>query len=200
MPVKIRLARRGRRKRPFYHIVIADARAPRDGKFIEKIGSYNPMTSPATIELDRMRAYEWLENGAQPTHTTRAILRFQGVMYYKHLMRGVKKGAMSIEDANAKFQEFVDSKESKVQARMEQTAKEKQEWHKMVSGTAKPLPVVEEAAPEADESASEAEAPATEEAAPAAEAEAPATEETAPATAEAAPATEEAAPVADEEE
>jgi len=169
MPVKIRLARRGRRKRPFYHIVIADARAPRDGKFIEKIGSYNPMTSPATIELDRMRAYEWLENGAQPTHTTRAILRFQGVMYYKHLMRGVKKGAMSIEDANAKFQEFVDGKETKVQARMEQTAKEKVEWHKMISGTAKPIPVEEEAAPveEAAPAADDATA-AAEEAAPAA--------------------------------
>jgi len=144
MPVKIRLARRGRRKQPFYHIVVADARAPRDGKFIEKIGSYNPMTSPATIEIDRMRAYEWLENGAQPTNTARAILRFKGVMYYKHLMRGVKKGALTIEQANAKFQEFVDAKESKVASRFEQSAQEKAAWHKMISGVAKPVAASEE--------------------------------------------------------
>ncbi|MCL4114900.1 UNVERIFIED_CONTAM: hypothetical protein GTU68_036723 [Idotea baltica] len=100
MAVKIRLARRGRRKQPFYHIIVADARAPRDGKFIEKIGSYNPMTKPATIELDREQAFEWLQKGAQPTETARAILRFKGVMYKKHLQRGVSKGALSQEDAD----------------------------------------------------------------------------------------------------
>ncbi len=141
MPVKIRLARRGRKQRPYYHIVVADSRSPRDGRFIEKIGSYNPMTSPATIELDRMKAYDWLTKGAQPTDTARAILRFKGVMYYKHLMRGVNKGAMSIEDANAKFKEFVDAKESKVAERFAQTAEEKAKWHQMISGEAKAVPV-----------------------------------------------------------
>ena len=99
MPVKIRLQRRGRRKKPFYHIVVADARAPRDGKFIEKLGVYNPMTSPATIDIDRDRAFQWLLNGAQPTDTARAILRFKGVLYMKHLHRGVTKGAFSEEQA-----------------------------------------------------------------------------------------------------
>ena len=144
MPVKIRLARRGRKQRPFYHIVIADARAPRDGRFIEKIGSYNPMTSPATIEVDRMKAYDWLEKGAQPTDTARAILKFKGVMFFKHLMRGVKKGALTQEQANTKFQEFVDAKESSVEARFEQSREEKAKWHQMVSGTAKPVAIAEE--------------------------------------------------------
>ena len=89
MSVKIRLARRGRTKKPYYHIVIADARAPRDGKFIEQIGYYNPMTVPASIDLDRDKAYDWLMKGAQPTNTVRAILKFKGVYYRKHLMRGV---------------------------------------------------------------------------------------------------------------
>ncbi len=124
MPVKIRLQRKGRKKRPFYHIVIADARAPRDGKFIEKLGVYNPMTKPATIEIDRDKAYEWLTKGAQPTDTVRAILRFKGVMYRKHLMRGVDKGAMTQEEADAKWQAFVDDKESKVAARREETEAE----------------------------------------------------------------------------
>ena len=103
MAVKIRLQRRGRRKAPFYHIVIADARAPRDGRFIEKIGTYNPMTKPATIDLDRDAAFDWLMKGAQPTDTARAILRFKGVLYRKHLQRGVKKGAMTQEQAVTKL-------------------------------------------------------------------------------------------------
>ena len=137
MSVKIRLQRRGRRKQPFYHIVIADARAPRDGKFIEKIGTYNPMTVPATIDLDGDRAFEWLQKGAQPTDTTRSILRFKGVMYKKHLMRGVKKGAMTLEEAEAKHQEWMAAKEAKVAARRAQAAEEKAEYHKRISGTAK---------------------------------------------------------------
>ncbi|MDP4851565.1 MAG: 30S ribosomal protein S16, partial [Saprospiraceae bacterium] len=102
MAVKIRLQRMGRKKSPFYHIVIADARAPRDGRFIERIGSYNPMTKPATIDIDRDKAFEWLNNGAQPTDTVNAILRFKGVLYKKHLMRGVKKGALTLEQADEK--------------------------------------------------------------------------------------------------
>jgi len=138
MAVKIRLARRGRKQRPYYHIVIADARAPRDGKFIEQIGSYNPMTKPATIELDSERAFEWLGKGAQPTDTARAILRFKGVMYRKHLQRGVDKGALTQEQADAKVAEWIEAKEAKVAARFEETRKEMEEFRKMVSGEAKP--------------------------------------------------------------
>lgn len=138
MSVKIRLARRGRTKNPYYHIVVADARAPRDGKFIEKIGMYNPMTKPATIDLDRDRAFDWLNRGAQPTDTTKAILKFKGVLYRKHLMRGVAKGAMTEELAMKKYQEFVDAKESKVAARFEETRKERENYWKTLSGEIKP--------------------------------------------------------------
>ncbi len=147
MAVKIRLARRGRKKRPYYHIIIADARAPRDGKFIEQIGFYNPMTKPATIELDRDKAYEWLSKGAQPTDTARAILRFKGVLYKKHLQRGVAKGALTQEQADAKLTEWIDAKEAKVAARFEETRLEKEEFRKQVSGVAKP----KTAAPAAEE-------------------------------------------------
>lgn len=149
MAVKIRLQRKGRKKAPFYHIVIADARSPRDGKFIEKIGTYNPMTSPATINLNNDVAYEWLEKGAQPTDTVRAILSFKGVMYKKHLMRGVKKGAMTLEEAEAKYQAWVGSKTEEVAKRIESKKEELSRFHQMVSGTAKvkkvETPVVEEA-------------------------------------------------------
>ncbi len=139
MPVKIRLARRGRKKRPFYHIVIADARAPRDGKFIEHIGSYNPMTVPATVELDRDRAYEWLSKGAQPTDTARALLKFKGVYYKKHLMRGVAKGAMTEEKALELYNAWIDTKEAQVAVRVEETRKKKEDFWKMLSGEIKPM-------------------------------------------------------------
>lgn len=113
MPVKIRLRRLGRKARPFYHIVAADSRSPRDGKFLEKIGTYNPITTPATIDLDVDLAMKWLENGAQPTDTARNILSHTGVMYKKHLMRGVKKGAMTAEEAEAKFTTWVEEKDAK---------------------------------------------------------------------------------------
>ena len=103
MPVKIRLARRGKKGYPFYHIVVADSRAPRDGKFIEKIGTYNPNTNPATIDLSFEKALEWLQKGAQPTDTCRSILSYKGVMYKKHLLGGVSKGAFTAEAAEAKF-------------------------------------------------------------------------------------------------
>jgi len=138
MPVKIRLARRGRRKKPYYHIIIADARAPRDGKFIENIGSYTPMTVPATIEIDRDKAFDWLMKGAQPTNTVRAILKFKGVYYRKHLMRGVAKGALTEEKAMEMYQEWIDTKESKIAARVEETKKKKEEFWKLVSGEIKP--------------------------------------------------------------
>ena len=165
MSVKIRLQRRGRRKKPFYHIVVADARAPRDGRFIEKLGTYNPMTSPATVELDRDRTFDWLMKGAQPTDTARAILKFQGVMYRKHLQRGVVKGAMSQEHADEKYLAWVADKDSKIRARHEASAEERAEWYKKLSGTAKPIvvkvmevPEEEAIAPEATEDAPVAEA------------------------------------------
>lgn len=147
MSVKIRLQRKGRKQRPFYQIVVADSRAPRDGKFIEKLGTYNPMTKPATIEIDRDKAFDWLQKGAQPTDTARAILRFKGVYYRKHLMRGVKKGAMTQEEADAKYKEWVDAKEVKIAARFEEAAAEKAAWLAKVSGVAPAPPVVEEEAP-----------------------------------------------------
>ncbi len=114
MPVKIRLRRLGRKGRPFYHIVAADSRAPRDGKFLEKIGTYNPITVPATIDLDVDAALRWLENGAQPTDTAKNILSYKGVMYKKHLLRGVKKGAMTVEEAEAKFTAWLEEKDAKI--------------------------------------------------------------------------------------
>ncbi len=142
MPVKIRLARRGRKKRPFYHIVIADSRAPRDGRFIEKIGSYNPMTKPATIEIDRDVAFDWLQKGAQPTDTVKAILKFKGVLYRKHLQRGVSKGAMTQEEADTKYQEWIAAKDAKIAERFAQTAQEKADRNKLISGVAKAAPKI----------------------------------------------------------
>lgn len=123
MPVKIRLTRRGRKKAPFYHIVVADSRAPRDGRFIESIGKYDPITNPATIELDFDRALDWLQKGAQPTDTCRAILSYKGVMMKKHLLEGVKKGALTEEQAEEKFQSWLNEKESKIQAKRDMLKK-----------------------------------------------------------------------------
>lgn len=192
MAVKMRLQRKGRRKRPFYHIVVADGRAPRDGRFIERLGSYNPMTKPATIEIDRDKAFDWLEKGAQPTDTVRAILRFKGVYYKRHLMRGVAKGALTEEQAEAKYQEWIDAKESKIAARFEQTATERANLLAKLSGTPPPPPP----APEPEEE----EAPA--EAADAAEGTEPAAEEATEAQAEETPVAEEPAsdaPAAEEQ-
>ena len=99
---------------PYYYIVVADARAPRDGKFIERIGSYNPNTNPATIDIDTDKALAWVNKGAQPTDTCRAILSYKGVMYRKHLERGVSKGAMTAEDAEKKFGEWLEAKAVKI--------------------------------------------------------------------------------------
>jgi small subunit ribosomal protein S16 len=125
MPVKIRLTRRGRKKTPYYHIVIADSRAPRDGRFIESIGTYNPITNPATIELNFDSALDWLNKGAQPTDTCRAILSYKGVMMKKHLLEGVKKGALTEEQAEAKFQTWMKEKENKIQAKRDMLKKGK---------------------------------------------------------------------------
>jgi small subunit ribosomal protein S16 len=117
MAVKIRLARKGRKKLAFYHIVVADSRSPRDGRYIEKIGSYNPVTNPATIELDFDKALGWLQNGALPTDTCRAILSYKGVMLKKHLLEGVKKGAFDEAEAEKRFQEWVSQNEAKIEAK-----------------------------------------------------------------------------------
>ena len=119
MPVKIRLARHGRKRRPFYYIVAADSRAPRDGKFIERIGSYNPNTNPATIVLNFEQAMKWLNNGAVPTDTCRTILSHEGVMYKNHLIKGIAKGALTEADVESKFSAWKADKESKVQAKVE---------------------------------------------------------------------------------
>ena len=103
MAVKMRLQRHGSKKRPFYFIVVADARSPRDGKFIQKLGSYNPLTIPATIQIDRQKALDWLHKGAQPTDTVRRILSFKGVLYLKHLLRGVTLGLFDEAAAMEKF-------------------------------------------------------------------------------------------------
>ena len=122
MPVKIRLARHGKKGYAFYHIVVADSRAPRDGKFIEKIGTYNPNTNPATIDLSFEKALDWLQKGAQPTDTCRAILSYKGVLYKKHLLGGVAKGAFSESDAEAKFNKWLGEKEGKIAAKVNKLA------------------------------------------------------------------------------
>ena len=117
MAVKIRLARKGRKKVAFYHIVVADSRSPRDGRYIEKIGTYNPVTNPATIELDFGKALGWLQNGALPTETCRAILSYKGVLMKKHLLEGVKKGAFDEAEANRRFDEWMKQNEAKIEAK-----------------------------------------------------------------------------------
>lgn len=125
MPVKIRLQRHGRKGYAYYHIVIADSRAPRDGKFVERIGSYNPNTNPATIDLKFDRALYWMTTGAQPTDTTRTILSAEGVLMKKHLLEGVKKGAFDEAEAEKRFAAWKTMKESSVNKTKEQIAAEK---------------------------------------------------------------------------
>src|SRR5690606_30185557 len=114
--VKIRLARRGRKKLAMYDVVVADARAPRDGRFIEKLGTYNPLTVPAKVELNNDRAFHWLMQGAQPSDTVRGMLSNRGVMLRKHLQIGVIKGALTQEQADSKLEDWVKSREEKTQA------------------------------------------------------------------------------------
>ncbi|MEY4098304.1 MAG: hypothetical protein RL170_1148, partial [Bacteroidota bacterium] len=160
MAVKMRLQRHGSKKRPFYFIVVADGRAPRDGKFIQKIGTYNPLTVPATIQLDRQKALEWLNKGAQPTDTVHRILSFKGVLYLKHLLRGVKLGLFDDATAMEKFQTWYAAHETKI-ASTSDTHKKAEAAKKVYVPVAKKVaePVAEEVA-----------APVEEEAAPAAEA------------------------------
>jgi small subunit ribosomal protein S16 len=114
MATKIRLQRHGKKGNAFYYIVVADARAPRDGRFIERLGSYNPNTNPATIDINFEKTLDWVNNGAQPTDTCRAILSYKGVLYKKHLEGGLKKGALTDEQVEEKFQTWLDQKEGKI--------------------------------------------------------------------------------------
>lgn len=125
MAVKIRLARRGRKKLARYDVVVADVRAPRDGRLIEKIGVYNPNTDPATIEINDQKAFEWMIKGAQPTDTVRAMLSYRGVMLRKHLQLGVNKGAITQEVADKKYEQWLSEKEAKIQSKVEGLAKAK---------------------------------------------------------------------------
>ena len=125
MAVKIRLARHGKKGYAFYHIVVADSRAPRDGKFIEKLGTYNPNTNPATIDLNFEQALSWLMKGAQPTDTARAILSYKGVLLKKHLLGGVAKGAFTEAEAEARFNKWLGEKEGQVTAKVNKLAAEK---------------------------------------------------------------------------
>ncbi|WP_066223680.1 30S ribosomal protein S16 [Formosa haliotis] len=123
MPVKIRLQRHGKKGKPFYWIVAADARSKRDGKYLEKLGIYNPNTNPATIELNVDGAVTWLQNGAQPTDTAKAILSYKGALLKNHLAGGVRKGALTEEQAEAKFNAWVEEKTAKVTSKEDTLAK-----------------------------------------------------------------------------
>jgi small subunit ribosomal protein S16 len=134
MSVKIRLQRHGAKKRPYYFIVVANSTSRRDGKFIEKLGTYNPLTVPATIQINRERAMHWLHQGAQPTHTANRILSFKGVLYLKHLMRGVKLGLFDEQTALDKFEAWNGSHEQLVAAR--------QDSHKKAKAASKIQPMI----------------------------------------------------------
>lgn len=125
MAVKIRLARKGRRKLAYYHIVVANSRSPRDGRYIERIGNYNPRTNPATIELDFDKALGWLQKGALPTETCRAILSYKGVLLKKHLLEGVKKGAFDEAEANRRFEAWMKQNEEKIESKKSSIEKSK---------------------------------------------------------------------------
>lgn len=172
MATKIRLQRHGKKGNPFYYIVVADSRAPRDGRFIERLGSYNPNTNPATIDINFDKTLDWVNKGAQPTDTCRAILSYKGVLYKKHLEGGVKKGAFTAEQAEEKFAQWLQSKEAKIAGKKEGLTQSKEEIRKAALAAeakkkeekaaaiaAKNTPPAEEEAPAAEEAE---EAPAAE--------------------------------------
>ena len=183
MPVRIRLQRFGKKGAPFYHIVVADGRAPRHGKFIEKIGTYNPMTNPAKVDLNVDKAVQWLRNGAQPSDTARSLMSSKGVMLKHHLLRGVDKGAFTVEEAERRFNAWLTEKEARVQkaidadkqkkeagrtARLEAESKVKEAIAaKVAEKKAAALAAKEAAAAEAAAAETPAEAPAAEAEAPA---------------------------------
>ncbi len=174
MAVKMRLQRHGSKKRPFYFIVVADGRAPRDGKFIQKIGTYNPLTVPATISLDREKSLDWLNKGAQPTDTVRRILSFKGVLYLKHLLRGVKLGLFDDATAMTKFEAWHNEHEANISRRSDAHKSEVRAKKVYVPVVKKVEEVKVEEAPVAEPETVVEEVVATE--APAAEVETPAAE------------------------
>ncbi|MFM8255658.1 MAG: 30S ribosomal protein S16 [Bacteroidota bacterium] len=160
MSAKIRLQRHGSKKRPFYFIVVADSRSPRDGKFIQKLGTYNPLTIPATVQLDRQKALEWLNKGATPTDTVRRILSFKGVLYLKHLLRGVSLGLFDEAAAMQKFTEWTAQHEQQIKKRDEDNQRKRREKRQAVLAEAAAKKVAtaapaEEAAPAAEEASGE---------------------------------------------
>ncbi len=212
MPTKIRLQRFGKKGQPFYRIVVADSRAPRDGRFIENIGTYNPLTIPATIDINADRALYWLQVGAQPSDTAKAILSYKGILYKNHLQKGVLKGAITQEQADAKFNAWVEEKEKKIaQAVKDKELAQKEKLKKKLQDEAKvkedrAAAIAEKRAKLAASKAGELVSKETEETpaavtdeAPVAEEEAPVAEETHVAEDEEVPAAEkEEAPVAEE--
>ena len=187
MATKIRLQRGGRKSRPIYSIVVADARAKRDGRFIEKLGTYNPNTNPATIDLNFDSALSWVMKGAQPTDTARAILSYRGVMMKKHLLEGVRKGALTEEQAEAKYEAWLSDKESKIGANVKAIAEKKaaDKTARLAAESevnkARAAAIAAALAPAEEAPAEEAETEAAAEEAPAEEAETEAAAEEAPA-------------------
>jgi small subunit ribosomal protein S16 len=165
MPVKIRLARRGRKKAAMYDIVVADSRSPRDGRFIEKLGTYNPQTNPATINFSLDKAFDWVMKGAEPTETVRAMLSYRGILYKKHLQIGVNKGALTQEAADAKFQEWSESKEAKITGKKETLTQKKADARKAALAAESKVNADRAAAIAKKNAPVAEEAPATEEAA-----------------------------------
>lgn len=182
MAVKIRLSRHGKKNFAFFHIVVADVRAPRDGRYIEQIGSYNPNTNPATIIINSERALAWLNVGAQPTPTARRILSYEGVLLRKHLQGGVAKGAISQEEADRRFEAWKASRDAKIEAKRNRISSEKADAAR-TSLEAESKVNQERAEAIAKRKAEEAAAKAAEEAAAAAAAEEAAAEEAAAETA-----------------
>ena len=158
MAVKMRLQRHGSKKRPFYFIVVADARSPRDGKFIQKLGSYNPLTVPASIQIDRQKALDWLHKGAQPTDTVRRILSFKGVLYLKHLLRGVTLGLFDEATAMEKFTKWSGEHDQEFSKRQENHKKERPRGRQpIVRRTGRPEPARQSSQPRQTEQNSQAE-------------------------------------------
>jgi len=191
MAVRLRLQRHGKKGKPFYHLVAADARAKRDGRFIEKLGTYNPNTNPATIEVVHDRALHWLQVGAEPSDTARAILKYTGAIYHNHLLNGVRKGAMTEAEAQKRFDAWYNDKQCKIQAKREglDAATEKDLKDRLAAERKQNEERAAALAAAASELAAEAEAAAAEAAGEEAAEEAPAAE----AAAEEAPAAEAAA-------
>lgn len=170
MAVKIRLSRHGKKGNPFYHIVVADSRSPRDGRFIDKIGTYNPTANPAVIDLNVDKAVNWLSKGAQPTDTCRAILSYKGALYLNHLNKGVLKGALTEDQAKAKFEKWLSEKEGKIQGKKDRLSSEKSSEsqkrlaaEKLVREAKEKAIIASQTVTEVVEEAPAAEAPAAEE-------------------------------------